>query len=81
MAAPATAPGNWHGGFSPQTQADWAANFTPLALCKPYVQGVNWIHFSDDRPHQFPHSGLLDHTGQPLPALDVLGDLRALHLS
>ena len=73
--------GNWHGGFSPQIQADWAASFTSLALCKPYVQGVNWIHFSDGRPHQFPHSGLLDHTGQPLPALDVLSELRALHLS
>src|SRR5262249_19178792 len=30
--------GRWRDGFSPQTQADWAAAFGALALCKPFVQ-------------------------------------------
>ena len=36
---------------------------TALALCKPYVQGVQWTHFRDAEPHQFPHCGLLDARG------------------
>ena len=73
--------GRWRGGFTPQTQAEWAADFASLALCKPYVQAVNWVHFSDAQPHQFPNCGLLDAAGRPLPALDVFEALRATHLS
>jgi hypothetical protein len=72
--------GSWAGGFSPATQADWATACSALAVCKPYVRGVSWCHWSDAAPHQFPHCGLLDRDGRPKPALDRLTDLRTRHL-
>lgn len=72
--------GHWHQGFSPETQADWAAAFTALGLCKPYVRGVNWVHLADGEPHQFPHCGLLDMEGNAKPALERLRKLREEHL-
>src|SRR5262249_54661793 len=30
--------GHWESGFSPAVQADWAAAFGALALCKPFVR-------------------------------------------
>ncbi len=72
--------GHWGSGFTPEVQADWAADVAALALCKPYVQGVQWVHFRDAEPHQFPHSGLLDPHDHPKPALQKLRDLREAHL-
>ena len=72
--------GRWHGGFTPQTQAEWAAAFAPLALCKPYVQGAQWVHFSDADPHQFPNAGLLDAGGRAKPALARLREVRERYL-
>jgi hypothetical protein len=53
---------------------------TALALCKPYVQGVQWAHFRDAEPHQFPHCGLADARDQLKPALQKLRELREAHL-
>jgi hypothetical protein len=72
--------GHWAGGFTPEAQASWASTFAPLALCKPFVQGVQWTHFADGDPHQFPHCGLIDRQGQPRPALQALTALREEHL-
>jgi hypothetical protein len=72
--------GRWHGGFDPATQADWAASFGALALCKPFVQGVQWAHLSDAGPHPFPHCGLADAANRPKPALAKLRELREKHL-
>ncbi len=72
--------GYWHGGFDAASQAEWAAAFGTLAVCKPYVRGVHWIHDSDAEPHQFPHCGLLDAAGNPKPALARLAEIRAQHL-
>lgn len=72
--------GCWGGPFSPEVQAEWAVSFTSLALCKPFIQGVQWGHFSDAEPHQFPHCGLVDTEGKPKPALLRLRELREEHL-
>jgi hypothetical protein len=72
--------GRWRDGYTPQTQAAWAAAFAPLVLCKPYVQGALWVHLSDADPHQFPHCGLLDAAGRPKPAAQKLRELRQTHL-
>lgn len=72
--------GNWRGGYTEATQADWAANFAALALCKPYVRSVQWVHWSDAERHAYPHCGLIDERGVAKPALKVLGDLRRAHL-
>jgi hypothetical protein len=72
--------GRWRDGYTPAVQAAWAEAFAALALCKPFVQGVQWCQFSDAEPHQFPHCGLLDAKGKTRPALEKLRDLRDRHL-
>jgi hypothetical protein len=72
--------GNWRGPYSPVTQGDWAARFAGLALCKQFVKAVQWVHFCDADPHQFPACGLVDATGNPHPALSALRALRDAHL-
>jgi hypothetical protein len=68
------------GGYTPAVQADWAADLAALALCKPQVQAVHWVHFSDAHPHQFPNSGLLDAKDNARPVLQRLHELRETHL-
>jgi hypothetical protein len=72
--------GHWSSGFTPEVQAAWAADVAPLALCKPYVQGVQWTHFRDAEPHSFPHCGLVDRRDSLKPALQKLRELREAHL-
>jgi hypothetical protein len=72
--------GHWHGGFSPAVQAEWTTAFASLALCKPQVQAVHWVHLTDALAHQYPHCGLLDARDQPRPALASLNQLREKHL-
>ncbi len=72
--------GCWKSGFTPETQADWAAAFASLALCKPYVRSVVWTHLTDAEPHHFPNCGLLDARNKPKPALEPLTKLRQEHL-
>jgi hypothetical protein len=67
-------------GFTPSSQAEWAAAFLALTMCKPYVQGVQWVHFADAEPHQFPNCGLVDSSGTIKPALHSLRQLREQHL-
>ena len=72
--------GHWGDGFTPEVQADWVADVAALALCKPYVQSVQWVHFRDAEPHQFPHCGVLDADDHAKPALQKLRELRETHL-
>jgi len=82
QAAPdqAVAAGHWRGGFSPTVQADWAAAFAALALCKPVVRAVYWAHAGDAEPHVFPHCGVIDAQGNAKPVMDQLRNLRKIHL-
>jgi hypothetical protein len=73
--------GHWGDGFTPEVQAAWVAEVTALVLCKPYVQGVQWTHFRDTEPHQFPHCGLVDARDRVKPALSKLRELREKHLN
>jgi hypothetical protein len=72
--------GHWRTGFSPEAQADWAAVFADLALCKPYVRAVQWVHALDGEPHLFPHCGLIDGEGNVKPVVERLRKLRDEHL-
>src|SRR5262249_9664498 len=72
--------GRWAAGFTPAAQAEWAGACAALALCKPFVQGVQWTHWADAEPHLFPHCGLIDHHGQLKPAARALRELRERHL-
>lgn len=66
--------------FTSAGQADWAADFTSLALCKSFVSGVTWDHFSDADPHRLANGGLVDPKGMIRPALDRLREFRDKHL-
>jgi hypothetical protein len=72
--------GHWGDGFTPEVQAAWAADVAALALCKPYVQGVQWVQFRDAEPHPFPHAGLVDARDQIKLALPELRAIREAHL-
>jgi len=72
--------GHWHEHYSPAGQADWADTFAALAICKPYVQAVNWAHLCDADAHEFPNCGLLDGEDLAKPALQRLQALRDAHL-
>jgi hypothetical protein len=72
--------GHWHGPVALEGQTEWAGAFATLALCKPYVQGIQWSHWSDEGPHQFPNCGLVDASGTPKPAIEKLRHLRTAHL-
>ncbi|MGL4549854.1 MAG: endo-1,4-beta-xylanase [Gemmataceae bacterium] len=72
--------GVWRAGYDPASQADWVRELTALALCKPYVRGVQWCHFADALPHTFPHCGLLGPDGSARPALAELTKLRETYL-
>ena len=72
--------GYWRDGYFEETQADWAAAFAALALCKPYVRTVQWSHWSDAQPHVFPNCGLVDDQGREKTALQALQKLRGKHL-
>jgi hypothetical protein len=79
-AGTATDAGFWRRPFTPEGQADWAANFTAIALCKPSIRGVHWAHARDTTPHHYPHIGLFDTEGKPKPVLAKLRELRENHL-
>jgi hypothetical protein len=74
------AAGQWDDGFTPQEQAKWAAACAALALCKPSVRSVYWIHASDAVPHQFPRCGLFDSSHNPNAVLEPFEYLRYQHL-
>jgi hypothetical protein len=72
--------GSWGDGFTPQVQGRWATEFGELALCKPTVRSVQWVHLCDSEPHYFPACGLVDSQGNLKPALESFRQLRATHL-
>lgn len=72
--------GHWGEGFTPDVQAAWAADVAALCLCKPYVQGIQWVQFRDAEPHPFPHAGLIAANEDSKPALSQLRRLREAHL-
>lgn len=72
--------GHWRDGVNAKVQAEWAARYAELAVCKPYVRGVHWVHFADAEPHLLPNCGLVDGSGAVKPALARLRELREKHL-
>jgi hypothetical protein len=72
---------NIHSGYwTPEAQRHWVANYLPLILAKPFVQGVIWSQLRDSRPHAFPHGGLFDQIDQPKPSLGQLASIRQTYL-
>ncbi len=64
------------GGGPVASQEAWIADFIPLIMAKPYVQGVFWNQLCDSRPHDFPNGGLFDRRGRPKDSLAALASVR-----
>ena len=60
----------------PAMDQSLARHLVPLLLTKPALHAVVWNQWSDAQPHEFPHSGLLDQSGQAKPLLAQLSDMR-----
>jgi hypothetical protein len=61
---------------TPAMDQGLASQLIPLLLSKPSLHALVWNQLSDVEPHEFPHSGVLDHAGNAKPLLSVLGDIR-----
>jgi hypothetical protein len=72
--------GYWSKGWDTAAQTEWTSACASLVLCKPYVQGMHWTHWSDSLPHQFPMCGLVDGSRRPKPALAKLENIRRRYL-
>ena len=64
------------GGWTEEAQRILLEQWVPLLAAKPAVQGILWNELRDSRPHEFPHSGLLNAADQPKAALKSLVRLR-----
>jgi hypothetical protein len=72
--------GYWEGGITPLAQRDWLHAAATLSLCKSFVRGVQWTHWSDAEPHQFPFCGLIDVKQEAKPALARLREIKDEYL-
>jgi hypothetical protein len=58
----------WPVPLDEKLQATWGSKWVALAVAKPFVRTVSWLHASDALPHLYPNGGLLrpDQTTKPL---------------
>jgi len=68
------------GGWNAAAQAAWIRANVPMLFAKNSVQGIGWLQYRDDEPHELPHAGLLDSKGLVKPALRELSALRREHV-
>ena len=74
-------PGGAAGELSRRSQRDWINKFVPMILSKNCVQAIIWNQLDDRQQHEFPYSGLFDHSGRTKPALRTLRRLREEYLA
>ncbi|CAN5722651.1 hypothetical protein BH23PLA1_BH23PLA1_19520 [soil metagenome] len=83
---PKAAPGTsieaaqWPEPPSESSQQEMASRWVALAVAKPFVRSVTWLHASDAEDHLYPHAGLIRPDGAPKPVLDWLRDFHDSHL-
>jgi hypothetical protein len=67
-------------GPSTEHQRQWAEGFLPIFLAKPFVQGIFWNQFSDDKTPGLPHGGLFDKSQNAKPVVEVFSAIKHEHL-
>ena len=70
----APAGGHWRDGWSPATQAAWAARVVQVSLARPWIDTVFWSEASDAGGGGT--AGLADERGNPRPVLERLASIR-----
>ena len=65
--------------WSETLQARWIERYLPILMAKQSVVGVFWAHYSDARPHELPHAGLLGLDGHPKQSFEQIKDFRAAY--
>ncbi len=68
--------GYWQEPWSADVQQRWVAKVFGLAMSKPHVESFFWSELCDHAGMDIPHSGALDATGQPKPALKRMIEMR-----
>jgi hypothetical protein len=66
----------WPMPLDESLQASWGAKWIALAVAKPFVRTVSWLHASDSLPHLYPHGGLLRQDQSPKPLYSWMQMLR-----
>ena len=69
----------WHGGYTDQAQAEWAADTLTIAFSKPYINGYQWGSTNDAGTDYYMIGYGLFHQDHvtPRPALAAIHDLIA----
>jgi hypothetical protein len=67
----------WPSALDPASQAEWGEKWIAMAVAKPFVRTVSWLHASDALPHIFPHGGLVGADQAAKPLVGWLRSLRA----
>ncbi len=67
--------------WNSEEQCTWAQRLVGLSVAKPTVQGVFWLQWRDDEPHDFSHGGLWDDANHEKPALSFFRRFRRRHLA
>ncbi|MBN1852289.1 MAG: endo-1,4-beta-xylanase [Pirellulales bacterium] len=73
-----TAPGGL--SVSSTSQQAWIETMVPLLLAKNSIQVVLWNQLDDGAPHDFPHGGLIETSGEPKSSLLALRTIRQRYL-
>ena len=68
--------GHWREGWSPDTQALWAARTFAMAMSKPFVESIVWNNLYDYRGAIMQLGGLFDDTGHAKPVYSRLIGMR-----
>ncbi|MCA8988542.1 MAG: endo-1,4-beta-xylanase [Planctomycetaceae bacterium] len=66
------------GSATEDPQYAWVRENLSMLMAKQPVVGIFWGALSDQRPHRFPHSGLLDPEGHPKPSWNQFANYRTL---
>ena len=67
----------WPSPPNEASQAAWGAKWIAMAVAKPFVRTVSWLHSSDAMPHIYPHGGLIRPNQTAKPLVSWLQSLRA----
>ena len=70
--------GHWRKPWSPQVQARWFDAVAHVAMSKPQVESITWLHTMDHPEMELPLSGLIGEDHQPRPITRHVAGFRRL---
>lgn len=71
----------WPGAIDEAAQRAWGAEWTALAVAKPFVKSVTWLQAADSAKHLYPNAGLFRPDDTPKPLLNWMKSFRSRFLN